>query len=129
MNPALVLIGSDILVTMVLQLIGFGISRAVDQFAPSFSLLVFLGLFLGSFGLGWPVAVRITQPKTAEGRLKNDLLVLRSCGTIGEFSVENRNGELFVQLSQGTNSTYNLRHVVAESLGGAIPESRIVLAR
>src|SRR5215204_5300700 len=127
MNPTLVLIGAYLVVTIVLQLTGFVISRAVDQVAPSFSLLVFLTLFLGSFGVGWPIAVRITQPKTAEGRLKNDLLVLRSAGTIGEFSVENRKDALFVQISIGTNSPSNLRHVVAESLGGVIPESRIVV--
>jgi hypothetical protein len=127
MNPTLILIGAYLVVTIVLQLIGFVISRAVDQIAPSVSLLVFLTLFLGSFGLGWPIAVRITQPKTAEGRLKNDLLVLRSTGMIGEFSVENRKDVLFVQISAATNSPSNLRHVVAEALGGAIAESRIVL--
>ena len=63
MNPALVLIGTYILVTMVLQLLGFVISRGVDMAVPSLSLLVFLSLFLGSFGLGWPIAVYITQPK------------------------------------------------------------------
>ena len=52
MNPALVLIGAYILVTMVLQLLGFVISRGVDMAVPSLSLLVFLSLFLGSFGLG-----------------------------------------------------------------------------
>ena len=52
MNPALVLIGAYILVTMVLQLIGFVISRSVDQIVPSLSLFVFLGLFMCSFGLG-----------------------------------------------------------------------------
>ncbi len=52
MNPALVLIGAYILVTMVLQLLGFVISRSVDMVAPSLSLLVFLGLFMCSFGLG-----------------------------------------------------------------------------
>jgi hypothetical protein len=127
MNPTLILIGAYLVVTIVLQLIGFVISRAVDQVAPSVSLLVFLTLFLGSFGLGWPIAVRITQPKTAEGRLKNDLLVLRSTGMIGEFSVENRKDALFVQISPATNSPSNLRHVVAEALGGAIAEARIVV--
>ena len=52
MNPALVLIGAYILVTMVLQLLGFVISRGVDQIVPSLSLFVFLGLFMCSFGLG-----------------------------------------------------------------------------
>ena len=90
MNPALVLIGAYILVTMVLQLIGFAISRGVDMAVPSLSLFVFLGLFMCSFGLGWPIAVYITQPKTAEGRLRSDLVGLREAGTIGEFQIENR---------------------------------------
>jgi len=129
MNPALVLIGAYILVTIVLQLMGFVISRGVQQIFPPLSLFVFLGLFMCSFGLAWPIAVRITQPKTAEGRLRNDLVVLRGAGTIGEFVIEDRNGEPFLQISTGTNSPTNLRHVVAEALGGAVLESRIVVAR
>jgi hypothetical protein len=129
MNPALVLIGAYILVTMVLQLLGLVISRGVDQLVPSLSLFVFLGLFMCSFGLGWPIAVYITQPKTAEGRLKNDLVVLRRAGTIGEFQIENRRDGPFLQVSSGKNSPTNLRHAVAEALGGAVLESRIVVAR
>ena len=68
MNPALVLIGAYILVTMVLQLLGFVISRGVDQIVPSLSLFVFLGLFMCSFGLGWPIAVRRGNAKSAAGR-------------------------------------------------------------
>ena len=123
MNPALVLIGAYILVTMVLQLLGFVISRGVDQIVPSLSLFVFLGLFMCSFGLGWPIAVYITQPKTAEGRLRSDLVVLREVGTIGEFQIENRTD------GTGPNSPSNLRRVVASSLGGAVLESQIVVAR
>jgi hypothetical protein len=129
MNPALILIGTYILVVMVLQVMGFVISRGVHQIFPPVSLLVFLGLFMCSFGLAWPIAVRITQPKTAEGRLRNDLVVLRGAGTIGEFVIENRNGEPFLQISTGANSPTNLRHVVAEALGGAVLEARIVIAR
>jgi hypothetical protein len=129
MNPALILIGTYILVTMVLQVTGFAVSRGVHQIFPSLSLFAFLGLFICSFGLAWPIAVRITQPRTAEGRLRNDLVVLRGTGTIGEFVIENRNGESFLQISTGTNSPTNLRHVVAEALGGAVLESRIVIAR
>jgi hypothetical protein len=127
MNPALVLIGVYLLVTMALQLIGFAVSRAVDQIAPSFSLLTFLSLFLLAFGLGWPIAVRIAQPRTTEARVRENLTGLRSAGTIGEFSLENRNDELFVRVSPGANSPSNLRHVVAEALGGTVLESRIVL--
>ena len=129
MHPSIVLIGVYICVTMVLQVMGFVISRAVDQLVPALSLFTFLGLFMCSFALAWPIAVRTTQPKTAEGRLKNDLVVLRGAGTIGEFVIENRNGEPFLQISTGANSPTNLRHVVAEALGGAVLESRIVIAR
>lgn len=128
MNPALILIGAYLVVTLVLQLVGFAVSRGVDQISPPLSLFVFLGLFICSFGLAWPIAVRITQPKTAEGRLRNDLIVLRTAGTIGEFAIENRNGEPFLRISAGTNSPTNLRHVVAEALGGAVLEARIVIA-
>jgi hypothetical protein len=40
MNPALVVIGAYIIVTMVLQLLSF--SRGVDQIVPSLSLSFFL---------------------------------------------------------------------------------------
>ena len=64
MHPTVILLGAYILVTMVLQVMGFAISRAVDQIAPPLSLFTFLGLFMCAFALAWPIAVRITQPKT-----------------------------------------------------------------
>ena len=103
MNLALVLIGAYILVTMVLQLLGFVISRSVDMVAPA-QPARFLGLFMCSFGLGRPIAVYITQPKTAEGRPRSDLVVLREAGTIGEFQIENRTDGPFLQISTGPNS-------------------------
>jgi hypothetical protein len=71
MNPALILIGTYILVAMGLQLVGFVISQGVDQVAPSLSLFVFLGLFLCSFGLGWPIAVH-NATENPEGPLKSE---------------------------------------------------------
>ena len=61
MSPALALIGIYIMITAVLQFVGFLISQAVSTFAPTMSLMTFLVLFLGMFWLGWPIAVRITN--------------------------------------------------------------------
>jgi hypothetical protein len=47
--------------TVVFQFIGFLISRLVDYNYPTLGLMTFLVLFLASFGLAWPVAVRIAD--------------------------------------------------------------------
>jgi hypothetical protein len=60
MHPALSLMAIYILVTALLQFGGYLVSRAVDVFTPTISLTVFIVIFLLMFGLGWPIAVRIT---------------------------------------------------------------------
>ncbi len=44
-----------------MQFIGFLISRLVDFEWPTLGLMTFLILFMGAFGLAWPVAVRIAE--------------------------------------------------------------------
>jgi hypothetical protein len=56
---AIALISVYILTSIVMQLIGFGISRAVDYEFPTAGLMTFLTFFLGAFFIAWPVAVRI----------------------------------------------------------------------
>src|SRR5215212_2907937 len=56
---AIVLILVYIVTSIVMQLIGFGISRAVDYEFPTAGLMTFLAFFLGAFVLACPVAVRI----------------------------------------------------------------------
>ena len=63
MNPALVLMGVYILVTIVLQGLFFLVSEAVDKFVPDWSLLAFLILFMTAYWVAWPIAVRLTEPK------------------------------------------------------------------
>jgi hypothetical protein len=50
-----------VLTTGVVQFVGFLISRLVDYAYPTLGLMTFLILFLGAFGLAWPIAVRITE--------------------------------------------------------------------
>jgi hypothetical protein len=50
-----------VLTTITVQLIGFLISRVVDYEWPTLGLMTFLILFVGAFGLAWPIAVRITE--------------------------------------------------------------------
>ena len=50
-----------VLTTGIVQLIGFLISRLVDYAYPTLGLMTFLILFLGAFGLAWPIAVRIAE--------------------------------------------------------------------
>ena len=47
--------------TFAVQLIGFLISRLVDYEWPTLGLMTFLILFMGAFGIAWPIAVRITE--------------------------------------------------------------------
>jgi uncharacterized membrane protein YkvI len=58
---ALTLMIVYILSVFSVQLIGFGISRLVDYQYPTLGLMTFLILFLGAFGVAWPIAVRIAE--------------------------------------------------------------------
>ena len=58
---ALTLMIVYVLTTVMVQLIGFLISRVVDYEYPTLGLMTFLILFLGAFGVAWPIAVRIAE--------------------------------------------------------------------
>jgi hypothetical protein len=58
---ALTLMIIYVLTTFAVQFIGFLISRLVDYEYPTLGLMTFLILFLGAFGVAWPIAVRITE--------------------------------------------------------------------
>lgn len=58
---ALTLMVVYVLTTMTVQFIGFLISRLVDYQYPTLGLMTFLILFLGAFGVAWPIAVRIAE--------------------------------------------------------------------
>jgi hypothetical protein len=50
-----------VLTAIVLQCVGFLISRAVDYQWPTAGLLTFLIFFMTAYGFAWPIAVRITE--------------------------------------------------------------------
>lgn len=55
----------------VLQVGNVFVAHMVSLAAPQASLFVFLGLFIGVFGLSWPIALRISHalmPETDEER-------------------------------------------------------------
>jgi hypothetical protein len=58
---ALVLIICYVLATIAVQVVGFAISRVVDYQWPTLGLMTFLILFIGAFGIAWPIAVRIAE--------------------------------------------------------------------
>ena len=58
---ALTLMIVYVLTTAMVQVIGFLVSRVVDYEWPTLGLMTFLILFLGAFGVAWPIAVRITE--------------------------------------------------------------------
>jgi len=49
------------LTTIMVQFLGFLISRLVDLQYPALSVMTFLMLFLAAFGLAWPIAVYVTE--------------------------------------------------------------------
>ena len=50
-----------LMTTAAVQMVGFGMSRAVDVYYPALGLMTFLVLFMIAFGVAWPIAVRITE--------------------------------------------------------------------
>ena len=58
---ALTLMVIYVLMTVTVQFIGFLISKMVDYEWPTLGLMTFLILFLGAFGIAWPIAVRLTE--------------------------------------------------------------------
>jgi hypothetical protein len=60
MNPALTLILTYLVITAILQTLGFLASWIVDTIDPAVGLLTFVILFVGMFWLAWPIAVRLS---------------------------------------------------------------------
>ena len=58
---SLTLLVTFVLTAICLQTIGFGISRMVNSQYPTLGLMTFLILFIGSFYLAWPIAVRVAE--------------------------------------------------------------------
>ena len=58
---ALTLMIVYVLTTATVQFVGFLISRLVDYEWPTLGLMTFLILFLGAFGIAWPIAVLIAE--------------------------------------------------------------------
>jgi hypothetical protein len=58
---AAILLGVYVLTTIIAQFVGFLISRLIDYQFPTFGLMTFLILFIGAFGIAWPIAVWIAE--------------------------------------------------------------------
>jgi uncharacterized membrane protein YkvI len=58
---ALILMITYVLTTFAVQFVGFLISRLVDYEWPTLGLMTFLILFIGAFGMAWPLSVRIAE--------------------------------------------------------------------
>ena len=58
---ALTLMVVYVLTTVSVQFLGFLISLLVDYEWPTLGLMTFLILFLGAFGIAWPIAVRVAE--------------------------------------------------------------------
>ena len=58
---ALTLMIIYVLTTVTVQFIGFLVSKVVDYEYPTLGLMTFLILFLGAFGVAWPIAVRLSE--------------------------------------------------------------------
>ncbi len=58
---AAILMITYILTTMAVQAVGFLISRLVESQFPTLGLMTFLVVFIGAFGIAWPLAVLIAE--------------------------------------------------------------------
>jgi hypothetical protein len=58
---ALTLMVVYVLTLISVQFAGFLVSRLVDYEFPTLGLMTFLVLFIGAFGIAWPIAVRIAE--------------------------------------------------------------------
>ena len=58
---SLILLVIFVLTAIILQSIGFLISRLVDYQYPAFGLMTFLVLFISAFFVAWPIALRIAE--------------------------------------------------------------------
>ncbi len=58
---ALTLMIVYVITTALMQGLGFLVSRVVDYEWPTLGLMTFLILFLGAFGIAWPIAVRVAE--------------------------------------------------------------------
>ena len=58
---SLTLMITYVFTVVVVQFIGFLVSRLVDYEYPTLGLMTFLILFLGAFGFAWPIAVRVAE--------------------------------------------------------------------
>ena len=58
---ALTLMIVYVLTTASVQFAGFLISRLIDYEFPTFGLMTFLILFIGAFGIAWPIAVVVAE--------------------------------------------------------------------
>ena len=58
---ALTLMIVYVVTTITAQFVGFLVSRLVDYEWPTLGLMTFLILFMGAFGIAWPIAVRLAE--------------------------------------------------------------------
>jgi hypothetical protein len=128
MNAAILLMLTYVVLAIVLQALGFGVSKLVDYINPAWSMMTFLVLFFCAFAAAWPIAVRITEPKSVEDALENDLKILRHNGTIADFTVTHRKDGAYVRVSPGPDSPPDLRRVLALALHDLVSEERINIA-
>ena len=58
---ALILMVVYVLTTASVQFGGFLVSQLIDYEFPTFGLMTFLILFIGAFGIAWPIAVLVAE--------------------------------------------------------------------
>ena len=50
-----------IVVIAIGEVIAYGLGRMVEGIYPSFSMLIYMGMFFGVLWGGWPLAVQLTE--------------------------------------------------------------------
>jgi hypothetical protein len=64
MSSSLWLMTAYIVIVFALQAVSVAIGMVLDRVIPSWSMIAFMGIYFSMFWLAWPIALRITEPRT-----------------------------------------------------------------
>lgn len=63
MSSSLWLMTAYVVIVFALQAVAIAIGMVLDRVIPSWSMIVFMGIYFTMFWLAWPIALRITAPR------------------------------------------------------------------
>jgi len=65
MSSSLWLMTAYVVIAFALQAVAVAIGMVLDQLFPSWSMVLFMCLYFAMFWLAWPIALKLTEPRSA----------------------------------------------------------------